>query len=175
MKVGYARFFLCPFQREGQKTGQGDMSEYVVEKVQEFVESLLHSMDLELVEIQYRQESTGWVLRLFVDGPGGIGIDQCAQVSRELNTFLEVEDLIQHAYNLEVSSPGLERPLYSSADFRRYIGKKARVKLRHPVDGKKVFIGFIGDSDEREVELLAEDGTRNRFLKENIRKARLTL
>ncbi len=151
------------------------MSDYVVEKVQEFVESFLSSMDLELVEIQYRQENTGWVLRLFVDGPDGISIDQCARVSRELNTFLEVEDLIQHAYNLEVSSPGLERSLHSSADFKRYAGKKARIKLRHPVGDQKVFIGLLGESDEKEVELLFEDGTGSRFLMENIRKARLSL
>lgn len=151
------------------------MSEYVVEKIQGFVENLLPSMDLELVEIQYRQENTGWVLRLFVDGPDGIGVDQCARVSRELSTFLEVEDLIQHAYSLEVSSPGLERPLHSSADFKRYAGKKARIKLRHPIDGQKIFIGLVGESDEKEVELLFEDGTSNRFLMENIRKARLSL
>jgi len=151
------------------------MSDYVVEKVQGFVESFLPSMDLELVEIQYRQENEGWVLRLFVDGPDGVGVDQCARVSRELNTFLEVEDLIQHAYNLEVSSPGLERPLRSSADFKRYAGKKARIKLRHPVGDKKIFIGLVGESDEKEVELLFEDGTGSRFLMENIRKARLSL
>jgi ribosome maturation factor RimP len=143
MKVGYARFFLCPFQRDR--------------------------------EIQYRQESMGWVLRLFIDGPDGIGVDQCARVSRELNTFLEVEDLIQHAYSLEVSSPGLERPLRSSADFKRYAGKKARIKLRHPIEDKKVFIGLVGESDEKEVELLFDDGTSSRFLMENIRKARLSL
>jgi ribosome maturation factor RimP len=175
MKVGYARFFLCPFHGDRQEAGKGGMSDYVVEKVQEFVESFLPSMDLELVEIQYRQENMGWVLRLFVDGPDGIGIDQCAKVSRELNTFLEVEDLIQHAYHLEVSSPGLERPLHSTADFKRYAGKKARIKVRHPIDSQKVFIGIIGKSDEKEVELLFEDGTSNRFVMDNIRKARLSL
>jgi len=151
------------------------MSDYVVEKVQDFVESLLPSMDLELVEIQYRQENMGWVLRLFVDGPDGIGVDQCARVSRELSTFLEVEDLIQHAFSLEVSSPGLERPLRSVADFKRYVGKKARIKLRRPIEDKKIFIGLVGESDEKEVELLFEDGTSNRFLMEDIRKARLSL
>ncbi|MCF8055869.1 MAG: ribosome maturation factor RimP [Desulfocapsa sp.] len=151
------------------------MSDYVIEKVQGFVESFLPSMNLELVEIQYRQENTGWVLRLFIDGPEGVGVDQCARVSREMNTFLEVEDIINHAYTLEVSSPGLERSLRSVADFKRYTGKKARIKLRYPIDEQKVFIGLIGESDEKEVELLFEDGTSNRFLMENIRKARLSL
>ncbi len=175
MKVGYARFFLCLFQRHRQKTWWGCMSDYVIEKIQEFVENLLPSMNLELVEIQYRQENNGWVLRLFLDGPDGIGIDQCAKVSREVSFFLDVEDLIPHAFNLEVSSPGLERPLRSFADFKRFKGKKARVKVRHPIGDQKVFIGLIGDSDENGFELLFEDGTNNRFLLDQIRKARLTL
>jgi len=151
------------------------MSDYVIEKVQEFVESLLPSMGLELVEIQYRQEGEGWVLRLFLDGPDGIGIDQCSKVSREVSFFLDVEDLIPHAFNLEVSSPGLERPLRNSGDFQRFVGKKARVKVRHPIGDRKVFVGLIGESDENGFELLFEDGTSNRFLMNQIRKARLTL
>ena len=151
------------------------MSDYVVEKVQEFVESLLPSMGLELVEIQYRQEGEGWVLRLFLDSPDGIGLDQCSKVSREISFFLDVEDLIPHAFNLEVSSPGLERPLCNAADFKRFVGKKARVKVRHPIGDQKVFVGLIGESDENEFELLFEDGTSNSFFLHQIRKARLTL
>ncbi|HID69433.1 MAG TPA: hypothetical protein EYP35_02985 [Desulfobacterales bacterium] len=83
--------------------------------------------------------------------------------------------LIPHAFNLEVSSPGLERPLRNPADFKRFKGKKARVKVRHPIGDQKVFIGLIGDSDENGFELLFEDGTNNRFLMDQVRKARLTL
>ncbi len=151
------------------------MSDYVVEKIQEFVESILLSMGLELVEVQYRKEGDGWVLRLFLDGPDGIGIDQCARVSRELSFFLDVEDLIPHAFNLEVSSPGLERPLRTLADFKRFVGKKARIKLRHPIEGQKVFVGSIGDSDEKGVELHLDDGGSDRFLMDQIKKARLSL
>ncbi|MBL4904095.1 MAG: ribosome maturation factor RimP [Desulfocapsa sp.] len=151
------------------------MSDYVIEKVQEFVDSLLPSMDLELIEIQYKPEGEGWVLRLFLDGPDGIGLEQCTKVSRELSFFLDVEDLIPHAFNLEVSSPGIERPLRNEADFKRFAGKKARIKLRHPIDGQKVFIGLIGVSDEQGFELHFEDGTISRFLMDQIKKARLTL
>jgi len=151
------------------------MSDYVMEKVQEFVESLLPSMNLELVEIQYRQESQGWVLRLFIDGVDGVRVDECARVSRELGTFLEVEDCIPHTYTLEVSSPGLERPLHNEEDFKRYAGKKARVKLRYAVDEQKVFIGLVGEVSETELELMCEDGVSRHFLMENIRKARLSL
>jgi len=151
------------------------MSDYVIEKVQEFVEALLPSLGLELVEIQYRQEGEGWVLRLFIDGPDGIGIDQCTKVSREVSFFLDVEDLVPHSFTLEVSSPGLERPLRSAADFERFKGKKARVRLRHPLDGQKVFVGLIGESDELGFDLLVEDGETTRFLMDQVRKARLTL
>ncbi len=151
------------------------MSDYVVEKITEFVEGFLPSMDLELVEIQYRQEGHGWVLRLFIDGPNGIGIDECARVSREMNVFLDVEDLIPNAFHLEVSSPGLERQLRNIADYKRFAGKKARVKVRHPIGEQKVFIGLIGESDECGFELIMEDESTMRFHLDQIRKARLSL
>lgn len=151
------------------------MSEFIVTKVQEFTESLLPSMGLELVEVQFRQENQGWVLRVFIDGPKGISLDQCTKVSRELSDFLDVEDLIAQAYTLEVSSPGLERPLRTAADFKRFSGKKARIKLRDVVAEQKVFVGLIGRSDDEGVELLLEDGTSKHFLMEQIRKARLSL
>ena len=175
LKVGYARFFLCLFPGE-RKTDQVEiMSDFIIAKVQDFAESLLPSMGLELVEVQFRQEGQGWVLRLFIDGPDGISVGQCTKVSREMSTFLDVEDLIPQAYILEVSSPGLERSLRSSADFKRFAGKKARIKLRDVVTGEKVFVGLIGDSNDEGVELLLEDGTSRHFLMEQIRKARLSL
>jgi len=175
LKVGYARFFLCLFPG-ARKNDQGEtMSEFIVTRVQEFAESLLPSMGLELVEVQFRQESQGWVLRLFIDGPEGVSLGQCTKVSRELSVFLDVEDLIAQAYTLEVSSPGLERPLRSCADFRRFVGKKARIKLRDMATEQKVFVGLIGSSDDKGVELLLEDGTSRYFLLEQIRKARLSL
>ena len=151
------------------------MGDYVTEKVQAFAQSLLPGMDLELVEVQYRQEGEGWVLRLFIDGPDGVGVDHCARVSRELSDFLDVEDLISHAYQLEVSSPGLERRLHDTDDFKRYAGKKARIKVRYPIDGQKVLIGLIGEADEESVELLLEDGSHCRIEMQQIRKARLSL
>jgi len=151
------------------------MSDYVIEKVEEFAEGFLPSLGLELVEVQYRQEGHGWVLRLFIDGPNGIGVDECAKVSREMNVFLDVEDLIPNAFHLEVSSPGLERSLRNVADYKRFAGKKARVKVRHPIDGQKVFIGLIGESDEFGFELIMEDESTMRFHLDQIRKARLSL
>lgn len=175
LKVGSARFFLCLFPGDRNNEYGESMSDFVTERIRDFVESLLPSMGLELVEIQYRQENQGWVLRLFIDGPEGVTIDHCTKVSREMSDFLDVEDLINHAYSLEVSSPGLERPLRNKADFQRFAGKKARIKLRDVVAEQKVFIGLIGASDDEGIELLLEDGTKRRFLMEQIRKARLSL
>ncbi len=151
------------------------MSDYIIEKIEEFTNAFLPSLDLELVEVQYRQEGHGWVLRLFIDGPNGIGVDECAKVSREMNVFLDVEDLIPNAFHLEVSSPGLERTLRNVADYQRFAGKKARVKVRHPVGGQKVFVGLIGESDEFGFELIMEDESTMHFHLDQIRKARLSL
>ncbi len=93
---------------DGQVEGATDR---LVTAIAAFAEPLLADMGLELVEIQYRREGHGWILRFFIDREDGVGIDDCAKASREISARLEVEDLIDHAYTLEVSSPGLERPL----------------------------------------------------------------
>lgn len=152
-----------------------EMSGSVVDKVQVFAEKLLPSMGLELVEVQFRLEGHGWVLRLYIDGKDGITLDHCSRVSREVSDFLEVEDLIAHAYHLEVSSPGLERSLRSMKDFQRYIGKKAKLKLREDVENQKILIGDIVRAEDDTVELVLEDGTRCQVAFAQIRKARLSL
>lgn len=151
------------------------MSELVVTRVKAFAESLLPSMGLELVDIQFRPEGHGWVLRLFIDRPEGVSLDDCSRVSREVGDFLDVEDLIIHAYHLEVSSPGLERVLRDIDDVRRQIGKKAKIKLREDVAGQRVLIGQITGVDGQTVGLVLEDGMECRVAWDQIRKARLSL
>lgn len=151
------------------------MSDAVIEKVQAFAETLLPSMGLELVEVQFRLEGHGWVLRLYIDGKDGITVDHCTRVSREVSVFLDVEDLISQAYHLEVSSPGLERSLKSINDFQHYIGKKAKVKLREDVEEQRVLIGVINQVEGETVELVLEDGTKCQVAFDQIRKARLSL
>ncbi len=176
---GLAHFFLCLFQGDAKTNkflrDNTDMSGSVVEKVQAFAETLLPSIGLELVEVQFRLEGHGWVLRLFIDGKEGITVDHCARVSREVSDFLEVEDLIDYAYHLEVSSPGLERSLHGMNDFQRSIGKKAKLKLREDVENQKVLIGDIVRAEDETVELVLEDGTKCQVAFEQIRKARLSL
>lgn len=154
------------------------MSEFIQEEVERYVSSLLPSLGLELVEVQFRREGNGWVLRIYIDCEDGVTLDHCTEVSRDLSGYLDVEDLIDHPYNLEVSSPGIERPLKKLADFRRFAGRKAKVKLSEPVDGQKVFIGDIlpaRDGENETIELELEGGGSVRFMFEKINKARLSL
>lgn len=151
------------------------MSEFVIERVEEFANALLPSMGLELVEVQFRREGHGWVLRLYIDCEQGITVDHCADVSRELSDFLDVEDLIDHPFSLEVSSPGLERPLKSFRDYTRFVGRKVKVKLRETIEGQKVFVGNIQQVREESIELVLEDQSTVVLPFEHIRKARLAL
>jgi len=150
-------------------------TERVVNAVEEYAGPLLESMGTELVEVQFRCEGHGWVLRLFIDRQDGVTIDDCAAVSREISTWLDVEELIEHAYHLEVSSPGLERPLKKKKDFERFTGRKARIKLRESLGGQKVFIGTIDSVDDEKVVLVAEEGGPVGLLFDTIAKARLVI
>ena len=119
------------------------MTETVIENVEAVALPVLEEMGLELVEVQYRREQTGWILRLIIDKQTGVTLEDCAAVSREISQLLDIEDFIDQAYNLEVSSPGLDRPLKSLADFERFAGRKAKIKTVEAIGGKHVFIGTI--------------------------------
>jgi ribosome maturation factor RimP len=107
----------------------------------------------ELVELQFRREAPGWVLRLIIDKENGVGIDDCSRISREAAHLLEVEDPIEQSYTLEVSSPGLDRPLKRERDFLRCKGKMAKVVVREAIEGQTQWIGLIEDVTEESVTL----------------------
>ncbi|MGB5882761.1 MAG: ribosome maturation factor RimP [Desulfobulbales bacterium] len=119
------------------------MADTVAKRVGAVALPVLEEMGLELVEVQYRREQSGWVLRLIIDKQDGISLEDCAAVSREISQLLDIEDFVDQAYNLEVSSPGLNRPLKSMADFERFTGRKAKIKTIEPIAGEHVFIGRI--------------------------------
>lgn len=100
----------------------------IINQVTSLVEPILEELGLELVEVQLRNERGGLVLRVTIFRPSGVTLDDCSRVSRELSHLLEVEDPIKSAFNLEVSSPGLDRPLKTEKDFRRYIGSEVEVQ-----------------------------------------------
>lgn len=151
------------------------MSDKVIERLTEFADSLLPAMGLELFDIQFRREGHGWVLRLIVDKEEGVTLDDCSQVSRETSDFLDVEDLIDHPYHLEVSSPGLERPLRSLEDCRRHLGKRARFKLKEEVDSQRLIVGDLQAVENEEIYVVSQAGKSHRLEWANVKKARLTL
>ncbi|MEJ2269224.1 MAG: ribosome maturation factor RimP, partial [Desulfobulbaceae bacterium] len=113
-----------------------------------------------------------WVLRLVIDKQEGVSLDDCAAVSREIGQLLDIEDFIDQAYNLEVSSPGLNRPLKSMADFQRFIGSKAKIKTIAPIAGEHVFVGRIQQTSGDTI-ILEIGGTELRIPFEQVSKARL--
>jgi ribosome maturation factor RimP len=100
----------------------------VVDKIESLVVPLVASLGLELVEIEYKPEGRQMILRVFIDKEGGVTLDDCAAVSKEFSALLDVEDIIQGKFTLEVSSPGLNRPLKSLSDYERYNGKLVKIK-----------------------------------------------
>ncbi len=147
----------------------------VIDRVREFAESLLPALGLELFDVQFRREGHGWVLRLVVDKEEGVTLDDCSQVSRETSDFLDVEDIIEHAYHLEVSSPGLERPLRTLEECRRHLGKKARIKLRQEIDSQRLIIGELMAAEDNNLQVRTDQGATHNIDWHNVQKARLTL
>jgi len=124
------------------------MSETVVGAITSLIMPVLQEMDLELVDVLYRRESSGWVLRLVIDKEDGVTLENCTAVSREVSHLLDIEDIIEQAYKLEVSSPGLDRPLKSIGDFQRFAGRKAKVTTKELIEGNQVFIGRINKVED---------------------------
>lgn len=136
------------------------------------MEPILEADGIELVEIEYLISGGSWTLRLYIDAPGGVTLEDCATVSRQIGVLLDAEDPIAHHYKLEVSSPGINRVLRKLGDFERFSSKQARIKTTHKIDGRKNFLGILrgtrGDTVIMEVE--------NRLVEidaENIEKAHL--
>jgi len=127
----------------------------------------------ELVLCEYVHEAGRWILRVFIDRAGGVTIEDCSGVSRQLSAVLDVEDLIPHAYNLEVSSPGLDRPLTSAADYERFTGEAVRIQTSAPVRGRRRFRGTLEKLEGQIVTVADEAGQRFEIPLEKVRKARL--
>ncbi len=137
--------------------------------LQALLEKTLPGLGYELVDLNIGNR--GRLLQVFIDKPGGITIDDCTMVSNHLSRLLAV-DLDYDYDRLEVSSPGLDRPLRTAAAFERFRGEKAQLKLRVPVDGRRKFVGVLGALQDGILELEV-DGELKSFAMDNIDKARL--
>ena len=147
----------------------------VVERIRTVAEPILAERGLELVEVEFQREGRGWILRLYMDRAGGVTLGDCQQVSEELGDHLDVEDLIDHPYHLEVSSPGLDRPLTREADFLRYAGKAVRITTHEAVEGQRNFRGRLAGLEDGMVLLDLAEGRRVRIPRGLIAKARLEI
>jgi ribosome maturation factor RimP len=132
-------------------------SQSVVDRVVDLAQSLMDDMAFELVDVAFASDRGRWVLRVYIDKEGGVTLDDCAQVSRELGTLVEVNEIIDHPYTLEVSSPGLDRPLKKEKDFQRAVGMKIKLKTIAPIDGQKKFVGQLQEVLDGGLILLVEN------------------
>jgi len=120
------------------------------ENVETQIEQIVSSEGLELVHIDYRRQGKGFLLRVDIDKEGGVTLDDCQSISHQVSAFLDVEDAIPAAYELQVSSPGLDRKFYKPADYQKFLGRLVRVQTTRPVRGVHVIVGrlkeFNGDN-----------------------------
>ncbi len=138
-------------------------------------EPVIAGLGLELVDVEFLHERDSWILRLFIDKPGGVGLEDCETVSRSVETVFDVEDVIRHAYHLEVSSPGLDRPLKKPEHFHRAEGRKIRVKTFGPLGDppRRNFRGVLTEVADDGVTVDVEGAGAFRISFRDIAKANL--
>ena len=151
-----------------------------LEQIRVVAERVAASRGLEIWDVQSRREAAGHVVRVFIDRPGpaatpeeSVGIEDCEQVNREMSTILDVEDPLPFAYTLEVSSPGLDRPLRDAGDYRRFAGRLAKVVVREAVDNQKAFEGRLRGVEHDAVLLESANGRLHRLPLQLIVRGRL--
>ena len=144
-------------------------------RVERYLLPLVEEHHFELVDVEYVKEAGTWYLRAYIDKEGGIAVDDCEVISRKLGEWLDKEDFIDESYILEVSSPGLGRPLKKEKDFIRSMGKDVDVRLYRQLNKQKEFTGALSAYDENTVTLTMEDGSLMVFEKPDIALIRLAL
>lgn len=151
------------------------MSNKIASIVYEMVEPIAAEQGVELVDVEYVKEGGQYILRVYLDKPGGVTIDDCQQVSNVLSDLLDEKDPIPEAYLLEVSSPGIDRPLKKDSDFVRFAGQKVDISTYAPVNGKKkkFTAELVGLEDQKIVVLL--DGERFALGRDQVSQVRLAV
>jgi len=147
-------------QQNHPSQGGAAKDKHVAEEVWRVAEPLCRSLGMELVFVQYGREAGGRVMRLYIDKPEGINLDDCALVSRELGDVLDIHLEDVGPYRLEVSSPGADRPLGRASDFDRFAGQTARIRAVQPINGQKNFTGVLVGLRDGQVHLTCADGDK---------------
>ena len=142
-------------------------------RTEEILTSIAEQFAFELVDVEYVKEGSLWYLRAYIDKPGGIAVNDCADVSRKLSEIMDEEDFIEDSYILEVSSPGLGRPLKKEKDYARSMGKEIEIRTYRAIRKQKEFIGVLENYDTDTVTITYEDGEQEIFQKSDIALIRL--
>lgn len=143
------------------------------QKTEEILIPIMEELGFELVDVEYVKEGSSWYLRAYIDKPGGININDCETVSRRLSDILDEKDFIDDAYIMEVSSPGLGRPLKKEKDFKRSLGMEVDIRTYRMIDRQKEFTGILTAYDEKTVTIELEDETTKTFERGDIALIRL--
>ena len=143
------------------------------QRTEELLAQILERNQFELVDVEYVKEGTEWYLRAYIDKEGGITVNDCELVAREMNEILDREDYIEGSYIFEVSSPGLGRPLKKEKDYVRSVGKKLEIRTYRAIDREKEFYGILKAYDDTTVTIEKEDGEEMIFEKKEIALIRL--
>jgi ribosome maturation factor RimP len=143
------------------------------QKTEEILLPIMEKHGFELWDVEYVKEGSNWYLRAYIDKPGGIFVNDCEVVSRELSEILDEKDFISEAYILEVSSPGLGRPLKKEKDFMRSVGQEIEIRTYRMVDKRKEFVGILTSYDKDTITIEQEDETTRTFDRSEIALVRL--
>lgn len=143
------------------------------QKTEELITPIIEQHGFELVDVEYVKEGSNWYLRVYIDKPGGITVDDCETVSRAFSDILDEKDYIEDAYVFEVSSPGLGRPLKKEKDFKRSLGEEVEIRTYRAIDRQKEFTGILTAYDENTVTIEYKDETTQTFERSEIALIRL--
>ena len=157
-------------EKEGDKMSKREEYEARTEAL---LLPIMEEMHFELVDVEYVKEGSTWYLRAYIDKEGGITVDDCEIVSRAFSDRLDAEDFIDDAYIMEVSSPGLGRPLKKEKDYKRSMGKELEIRTYRAIERNREFYGILTAYDDNSVTILEEDGTERVFQKSDIALIRL--
>ena len=144
---------------QNHKNWSPERKEKILTQVKDLIEPLCEAEGMELVHLEYQREAGGRILRFYIDRPGGVTIDDCVYISRQSSDLLDVYLEDMGTYSLEVSSPGLRRPLGKKLDFERFKGSLAKIRTAQPIDGQKNFKGILLGISEGMVKLSIDDIT----------------
>ena len=143
-------------------------------KTEEILQPITEKHGVEIYDVEYVKEGSEWYLRAYIDKPGGVNIEDCEKVSRDLSAAMDADDFIPEAYILEVSSPGLGRTLKKDKHFEKSMGLEIEVKTYKPIDKQKQFVGILSAYENGNITIQAEDGSVMEFQKADVASVRLT-